>query len=117
MINREILQFILIGFLLHGLYTVWVRFRAKKIVFFGYLFWTLLFLSGIIGISFPDLTVFIASQMGIGRGTDFVVYASIVLLFYLIFRLYSLVEDLRLQIVVLIREIALNNRIKTKKKA
>lgn len=66
-------------------------------------------MSGIIGISFPDLTVFFASQMGIGRGSDFVVYASIVLLFYLIFRLYAVVEDLRIQIVVLIRELALKN--------
>lgn len=75
-------------------------------------FWSLLFLLASIGVLAPGLTTMAANFLGIGRGSDLAVYASIVVLFYLVFRIYILIEDIRQEITELIRRIALE---KTKK--
>ena len=56
---------------------------------------------------FPEITGKIARSVGIGRGADAVVYTSIVLIFYLVFRLYIYLQDIRQEITTLIRKLAL----------
>lgn len=64
----------------------------------------------------PDLTVKAAKILGIGRGADVVTYLSIVLLFYLLFRIYIYVEDLRHVVSEIISELALKEDKRTRKK-
>ncbi|MBI3559330.1 DUF2304 domain-containing protein, partial [Candidatus Gottesmanbacteria bacterium] len=59
------------------------------------------------GVIFPGQTTKIANFLGIGRGVDLILYASIATLFYLVFRIYILMEDLRHQITEVVRKIAL----------
>lgn len=66
-----------------------------------------MFGSAIVIVLFPSLSGAVAKFMGIGRGVDAIVYTSITLLFYLVFRLYVYLEDLRHEITDLVRKLAL----------
>lgn len=105
----ELIQLVLTAFLLFALSRVFLRFRDKKVSGGEFVFWTGLFLSAIVGVAFPDETSRVASLMGIGRGVDLIVYASIAALFYLVFRAYVLMEDIRHEITELVRKIAIEN--------
>jgi len=63
--------------------------------------------SAIVVVLFPSLSGAVAKFMGIGRGVDAIVYTSITLLFYLVFRLYVYLEDIRHEITDLVRKLAL----------
>ena len=74
-----------------------------------------MFILAIIGVIRPDLTTIVAFWLGINRGSDVVVYASILLLFYLIFRTNILLENLRHDLTQLVRTLALKDVDRTKK--
>lgn len=109
------LQIILIIFLLFAVSRVLMQLRQRNLTFASFLFWTLVFFSAIVGVLNPEITSSIAYFLGIGRGADAVIYFSIVILFYLIFRITIVIEEMRYEITNIIREIALKN-VKDKKK-
>ena len=102
-----IIQILLIVFLIFALSRVVLRFRSGQIKATEFFFWSVLFISAIAVVTFPQETTNLANILGIGRGVDLVVYASIVTLFYLVFRIYVMIEDLRHEITLLVRKIAL----------
>ncbi len=72
-----------------------------------FFFWMLVwFIAALIVIS-PPITTKFAAYFGIGRGADFIIYISIALLFYLVFRIYVMIEDIRHEITALVRHLAL----------
>jgi hypothetical protein len=108
------MQIILIFFIFFAVSRAFLRFREGSLSFAAFLFWALLFTVSIIGILNPDLTNKTAKLLGIGRGADVVIYLSIVLLFYLIFRTNVLIENLHQEITKIVREIALKENKKKK---
>lgn len=102
-----IIQVILALFLLFALSRVFLRFRGGQIRATEFIFWALLFTTAILVVVLPTETTRLANSLGVGRGVDLVVYASIIMLFYLVFRLYVLLEDVRHEITELVRKIAL----------
>lgn len=56
---------------------------------------------------FPESTNLFASLAGIGRGLDLVLVLGLILGYYLIFRIYSMIENMDREITLLVREIAL----------
>lgn len=102
-----IIQLLFLPFLLFALSRVFLRFKDKQIKITEFGFWTLLFLTAIVVIVFPNETTNFAKILGIGRGVDLVVYASIITLFYLVFRIYVLMENIRHEITEVVRKIAL----------
>jgi len=107
-----IVQILLAAFLFFALSRVFLRLRDHKIKSAEFGFWGLLFGSAIFGVIFPSETTNLARLLGIGRGVDLIVYASIVTLFYLMFRAYVLMEDIRHEITELVRKIALEKKSK-----
>lgn len=110
-----LIQIILVIFLFFAVSRVVLRFRGGQISPFEFLFWSVVFLAAITGIAFPQGTTDLARLVGIGRGADLVIYISIVVLFYLVFRIYVLLEDVRHEITELIRAMALQNTGKKRK--
>ncbi len=105
-----LIQIILILFLFFALSRVFLRFRGRQIRSVEFVFWTTLFSIAIIGIALPHEISRFANILGIGRGVDLIIYVSITVLFYLVFRLYVYLEDLRHEITELVRLIALKNK-------
>lgn len=107
-------QIVLVLFLIFALSRVMLRFRSGEVNIMGFIFWSIIFGSAIVVVLFPELSGFLARLIGIGRGADAIVYSSIVILFYLVFRIYVYIEDLRHEITDLVRKIALENEKKPK---
>lgn len=93
-----------------------LRFKGGSIHLGALLFWILIWTMATIVVFSPEKTTEIAQIIGIGRGVDVVVYISIALLFYLVFRLHVYLEDVRTQISVLIREVSLKEVVSNSKK-
>ncbi len=92
-----------------------LRAKDKKITFGELIFWLGIWSGLVFVVFFPDVTTRIAKLVGIGRGIDVIVYISISLLFYLIFRLYVKIEETESEITKLVREISLMDKKKKKK--
>ncbi len=85
-----------------------LRFREGKTSSGMLIFWIVLWLL-IIGASlFPDTTSIFANLFGIGRGLDLILILGLIGSFYLIFKLYTMIEKLEMEITELVRQIALN---------
>src|SRR3989344_20471 len=105
----SLIQIVLVIFLFFALSRVVLRFRGGVVSLTGLLFWSGLFILAIVAVLIPDITSKIAKAAGIGRGADPVIYASIVLLFYLIFRLHIFLEDIKSDITEIVRKLALKD--------
>ncbi len=86
-----------------------LRFKDRKVSFSGLFFWTVLWILAVIFAFAPQGVSYFADLIGIRSGTDFVAYLSIILLFYMIFRVYVRFETLEQHITQLTRELALKN--------
>lgn len=111
-----IIQIILSFFLLFALSRVVIQVRNARLSIGAFLFWCALFIFALVGVLDPQITGYVARMLGIGRGSDVVLYLSIALLFYLIFRLSIAMEELRNEMTEIIRKIALSEKINIKRK-
>lgn len=116
------IQILLTVFLLFAASRVYLRFKERKIGLGQFLFWGGLWLLAIFTIFNPGATHYWAQLLGIGRGADVVLYASVIALFYLVFRLHVFIEDIHSEITRLVREIALfqeekNQRMQKRKRS
>jgi len=101
------IQIIAIVFALFALTKVILKLRKKKLTINEFIFWASIWTLLIILSIFPDISHNIASFFGFGRGLDFFIVSSILLILYLIFRIFVRLEELDSKIAKLTRSIAL----------
>jgi hypothetical protein len=101
------IQILLVALAVLALSRVALRFRrgGMPLVHFGlwFLFWSAVIVVAVR----PGTTSALASVLGVGRGADVVIYLALVLLFYLVFRLFGRIEELERQITRVVRAAAL----------
>ena len=80
------------------------------------MFWSVVWVF-LIGVSFsvPILNA-AADFLGFSRGVDLLVYGGIMLLFYMVYRLYAKVDQQQQEITMLVTRIAVNKAMKGKRK-
>jgi hypothetical protein len=100
-------QLFLLAFVLAALVKVIHSHRQRRLVPLDFVFWGLLWVGTASVIIFPDATSFLAHLLGIGRGADLIMYTSLLISFYLIFRLYVAFARLEHAITALVRAMAL----------
>ncbi len=105
-----LLQVIVIIFALFALSRAVLRFKDKRLSIGEMIFWGLLWIGAMVVVLVPQITVFIAKEVGTTRGADLVVYLSIILIFYLMFKLYVRIDSLRSDITTVVREMALRKK-------
>jgi small membrane protein len=112
-----ILEIIVVIFAIFAITRSWIRLKKGNETIIEFLFWVVVWLT-IVGIVFiPQITSFPAKILNISRGIDVFVYFGIVALFYLIFRVFTKIENLERDITKLTRIIALKDaKEKNKKK-
>ncbi len=71
-----------------------LRFRDKAIGYGEFLFWSTVWAIVLLIVFRPSLSDQVALIFGIKRGTDVMFFSAILLLFYLIFRLYVKLDTL-----------------------
>ncbi|MBI5065272.1 DUF2304 family protein [Candidatus Woesearchaeota archaeon] len=106
----EAISVIIIIFALFAWSRALLRFKDKKIKGSEFSFWTLIWLSVLVLSLNPELAGLISFKLGIERPVDLVVYSSVLLLFYLNFRIYVKQEKTEQEITELVRELALRKK-------
>ncbi len=104
-----IIQLLVSLFVLFALSRVWLRYRDGSISMFGTLAWSALWIVVTIFVWVPNISERIARAIGIGRGVDVLVYSSIIVLFYGLFRLYVKLEFVEHEMTSLVRAMALRD--------
>jgi hypothetical protein len=103
------IQFLLIIILLCAVGVTWKRFNQRVISIREAIFWTLIWTSASIVIILPNTTSVVANWLGVGRGADLVLYASVIGLFLFVFKLYISLDHVEHQLTKLIRREALRD--------
>ena len=111
------IQVFLLAFTLFSLSRVYLRFKEGVLSPKASLFWLILWLGALIGILMPQTTSRVAGIFGVGRGVDIIVYISLAILYYLVFRIYVMIEDLRREISFLVRHIGIKNSVSKSSKS
>jgi len=103
-------------FVLFAMSRTFLRLREGEINKAQFAFWFVVWsLVAVVGY-WPGVTQNLADFLGIDRGIDSVVYVSIVILFYLVYRAYVKLEHLEQDITKVIREEAISEFSKNAKK-
>lgn len=99
--------------LLFGIFAVsrsYLRYRERLLTLPIMIFWVSLWVLIVCAVFFKNWTSSISSFFGIGRGADFFLFAAILLLSYLCFRLYVKLEATRQDLTKLVRAISINEK-------
>ncbi|MFC1801173.1 DUF2304 domain-containing protein [Nanoarchaeota archaeon] len=84
-----------------------LRARDKSITKNEFLFWSVIWILIIVVTLIPKVADVFAQIFGIGRGLDLALYGGMIILFYLVFRLYVKLEGTEQNITKIVREIAI----------
>lgn len=104
------IQIIALVIMVFGVLRTLMSYRERRISAQWLVFWLLIWVGVGIVAFLPGLAAIVSESLGIGRAIDLVVYASILLLFYLIFRIYLHLESLEHNVTKLVREIAIRRK-------
>jgi hypothetical protein len=88
-----------------GVAVLW--FRQRKIGGIAILLWLFLWTGFAVVVLFPESAVVLAHLLGISRGVDLALYLSVILIFFLLFRIYVRLEQVDRQITQIVRAVAL----------
>lgn len=103
------IQIIIVAFALFAFLRAVKQFRKGSLTGRWLVFWSLFWVAVSTVVLLPQTTDIVASFVGVGRGVDVVVYLSIVVLFYFVFRIFVRIEDLERDITRLVRTISLHH--------
>jgi small membrane protein len=102
------IQIVAIVFALFAFSRVVLRLREKKLSIFEFSFWTIVWLALVLVAIFPEALSVVALRIGIQSGIGLVVYTGMILLFYLLFRVYVKIDTMEQEITALTRAITLS---------
>jgi len=105
----EIIQILIILFCFFALSRVFINIKDRNLEKLEALFWTLFWIVAIFVTIFPTSITIVAELTGVDRGVDLVVYGAMILLSYMIFRLYAKLENTEKKITKIVRTIAIKN--------
>lgn len=111
----EIIQVIALIFALFALSRAVLRFKDNRLTKNEFIFWALVWFVVIIVSLIPNVLGLFSNILGIQRGMDLIIAVSIIVLFYLIFRLYVQLEGVKREITAVVRKVALEDKSKRKK--
>ncbi len=102
-----LLKIIITLFILFAIVNLINQKKNDKINLSTFAMWLIIWIS--VGIVFwkPDLSTTLAHYLGIGRGSDLMIYISIITIFYMLFKIFSHINKIETQITKIAREIAL----------
>ena len=94
-------------FSLFALSRVFLRFREGRLSWGMMIVWSLIWISVIAFIISPDRFETVSRAIGMQRPLDFVFVVGLIIAYYLIFRLYIYLEELRSDMGKVVREVGL----------
>ncbi|MBI5393972.1 MAG: DUF2304 family protein [Verrucomicrobia bacterium] len=102
-----IIKLLFVTFFLFALSRAVLRFRDGNINGRELVFLCLLWIGASVVVLWPQLTMHLARVLGVGRGSDAIVYITVAALCYFIFRIYIRIRHIEQQLTGLVRKLAL----------
>jgi small membrane protein len=103
----EVIQWAILIFTVFAFSRVFINIKSRNLSKLEAIFWLLFWALAILATLFPEFIVWISAISGVERGVDLVVYSTMILLAYLIFRLYAKLRHTEKNITKIIRTIAI----------
>jgi hypothetical protein len=103
------IQIVLILFALFAWSRVVNGLRRGTLALTPFLLWTVFWIGVVVVALRPETTAAVAHVFGVGRGADLAIYLALVLVFFLLFRLFAKIEDLERQLTRFVRAQALKD--------
>ncbi len=104
-----IIQFALSAVFLGALVWTWRRFRQQALRRLEAFVWSALWLAAGVAVWWPNVTTRLANLVGIGRGSDFVLYIAVTVLTVLVLHLHVAHDKLSREFTELVRHDALKD--------
>lgn len=104
-----LIQFILVILIAGIIWRLALRLKAKEISTKQFCGWLLIWLVALVVVVWPNLTVRLANLVGVGRGSDLVIYLAVIFIIYFLFRLLLRIENIEKNLTKLTRTEALND--------
>ncbi|WP_456472454.1 DUF2304 family protein [Methanocaldococcus sp.] len=112
----EPIQILGLIIILFAMSRIIIQLKKKNIKLDEGIFWLFVWTLALFIVIYPTFTSYLASILGVGRGIDVIIYISIIVLFYLVYRLYAKLDKLERDITKIVREIAIRDRYEPRKK-
>ena len=105
----NVIQILIVAFALFAIVRAFMQFRRGRLPIGWLGFWILFWIGAGVVAVLPQTTDIAARIAGVGRGADFIIYLSLIALFYLVFRIFVKIEDVEREITRLVRKRALED--------
>ncbi len=105
-----LIQIIIIAFAAFAMWRTFSRFRDGAFSGGALALWLVFWLVVVVAVALPQATSWFASLVGVGRGVDAAIYVSVIVLFYLVFRIFLKLEKIEREITMLVREFGLKQQ-------
>lgn len=103
-------------FIVIAVYRILTRYRQELVPKSEILVWLVLWLIVSVAIWWPRGTDIVAGWLGVTRGVDVIVTASLAIIFYLLFVVFSHVHRMQQQITQLVRKLAIDTHFSEEQK-
>jgi hypothetical protein len=97
------IQILLVLFFVFAAWRAVARGRRGDTAMYKVVLWLVVWAGAIAIVLQPNVTEVFAHVLGVTRGVDLPIYASVTLLFYLVFRLFAKIEDVERQLTKMVR--------------
>ena len=101
-----IIDAIIILFACFAVSRAFLRFKSKNITASELFFWVIIWVVFATLITLPGLSSIAANLLGIGRGADAAFLLAVILLYYMVFRLYVKIDHVDKDLTNLVSELA-----------
>lgn len=104
-----IIKVIIISFILFVLWRTVLRFKKGDITNRELIIWSIFWLLVALATIVPKQTDIVAQWLGVERGADLLVYLSIIVLFFIVFKIIVKLEKIDRNITKIVRNTAIKN--------
>jgi hypothetical protein len=111
----NLIQILILLFIAYVIYRLIVKMNKRELTWQIFGLWLFFWLVVAAFVILPQTTQILADWLGVGRGVDVIIYIAILVLFYIVFRIFVRIEKIERDITYLIKDISLDNVKKTKK--
>jgi len=102
-------QILLTSLILVVIFRTLTAYKRNKLSLSFVILWLSFWLGVIILVFQQDLVSIVANSLGISRGVDLVIYVSLIVIFYTIYRILITLSEYQKMITKLVREVSLKN--------
>lgn len=106
-----LIQILIVLFIVYVFGRMLKKFRKGELSRREFIWWAILWSVIITATLLPKTTDIVANFLGVGRGYDLSVYISIIILFYLMFRMMIKIDQIDRNITKIVRKISISDKL------